>query len=73
MIKGKVSRQRAALVRLESAYEKFKAGKEDKKPYESTRKGRKVYHPGRKYADECARMANEIKSLKSKLSRQFAT
>ena len=71
MSKGRgslVVRQRAALARLEEAYEKFKAAKEDKKPWESTRNGRKIYHQGHKYADECARMANEIKILKAKLS-----
>ena len=74
MGKGKGSlivRQKAALARLEEAYEKFKAAKEDKKPWESTRNGRKVQHAGRKYADECARMANEIKILKAKISKQF--
>lgn len=74
MGKGKGSlivRQKAALARLEEAYEKFKAAKEDKKPWESTRNGRKVQHAGRKYADECTRMANEIKILKAKISKQF--
>ena len=66
-------RQKAALVRLESAYEKFKAGNEDKKPWDSTRNGRAVHHQGRKYADECTRMANEIKILKAKISKQFKT
>ena len=66
-----VVRQRAALTRLETAYETFKAAKEDKKPWESTRKGRKIYHQERKYADECKRMANEIKILKAKISKIY--
>ena len=72
MGKGKGSlilRQRAALARLESAYETFKADKEDKKPWTSTRNGRIIYHKGRKYADECKRMADEIKNLKAKISK----
>ena len=68
-----IVRQKAALARLEEAYEKFKAAKEDKKPWESTRNGRKVLHSGKSYADECARMANEIKILKAKISKQFKT
>lgn len=64
-----IVRQKAALARLESAYEIFKAGKEDKKPWTSTRNGRKIYHQGRKYADECKRMADEIKILKAKISK----
>ena len=42
MGKGKgslVARQKSALARLESAYETFTAGKEAKKPWESTRNG----------------------------------
>ena len=66
-----ILRQKAALARLESAYETFKAGKEDKKPWTSTRNGRKIYHQGRKYADECKRLADEIKNLKAKISKQF--
>jgi hypothetical protein len=66
-------RQKAALARLESAYETFKAGKEDKKPWDSTRNGRVIHHQGRKFADECARMATEIKNLKAKISKQFKT
>ena len=62
-------RQRAALARLEATYEKFKAAKEDKKPWDSTRNGRVIHHQGRKYADECARMATEIKNLKAKISK----
>jgi hypothetical protein len=62
-------RQKAALARLEATYEKFKAAKEDKKPWDSTRNGRVIHHQGRKYADECARMATEIKNLKAKISK----
>lgn len=62
-------RQKAALARLEEAYEKFKAAKEDKKPWDSTRNGKVVHHQGRKYADECKRMADEIKNLKAKISK----
>ena len=65
----KVIRQRAALTRLEAAYEAFKAANEDKKPWESTRGKRKIYHPGRSYEDECNRMKTEIAILKDKLSR----
>ena len=64
-----VARQKAALVRLEATYEKFKAAKEDKKPWDSTRNGKVIHHQGRKYADECARMATEIKNLKAKISK----
>ena len=66
-----VARQKAALVRLEATYEKFKAAKEDKKPWDSTRNGRVIHHQGRKYADECARMVVEIKNLKAKISKSF--
>jgi hypothetical protein len=62
-------RQKAALARLEATYEKFKAAKEDKKPWDSTRNGKVIHHQGRKYADECARMATEIKNLKAKISK----
>ena len=72
MGKGKgelVVRQRAALKRLEAAYEKFKAAGEDKKPWSSTRNGRTVYHKGRSYNEECERMKKEISILKDKLSK----
>ena len=68
-----VARQKSALARLEVAYEKFKAAKEDKKPWDSTRNGRVIHHQGRKFADECVRMANEIKNLKANISKQFKT
>ena len=64
----KVMRQRAALTRLEATYEKFKAAKEDKKPWTSTRNGREIFHKGRSYAEECNRLVHEIELLKSKLS-----
>jgi hypothetical protein len=67
MGKGKgnlVVRERAALKRLEAAYEKFKAAGEDKKPYDSTRNGRIIHHRGRSYNEECERMKKEIDNLK---------
>jgi len=72
MGKGKgslVVRERAALKRLEAAYEKFKAAGEDKKPWSSTRNGRTIYHKGRSYNEECERMKKEISILKDKLSK----
>ena len=72
MGKGKgslVARERAALQRLEVAYEKFKAAGEDKKPWSSTRNGRTIYHRGRSYNEECERMKKEIAILKDKLSK----
>lgn len=70
MAKGKVAvRQRAALQRLEAAYEKFKAAGEDKKPWTSTRNGRIIHHKGRIYNEECERFKIEISNLKENLSR----
>lgn len=72
MGKGKgflVVRQRAALKRLETAYEKFKAVGEDKKPWSSTRNGREIYHRGRSYNEECERMKKEISNLKENISK----
>ena len=72
MGKGKgilIVRQKAALQRLESAYEKFKADGEDKKPWSSTRNGRTIYHKGRSYNEECERMKQEISNLKNKISK----
>lgn len=66
-----VVRQKAALQRLESAYEKFKAGGEDKKPRISTRNGRTIHHSGRSYKEECERMKKEILILKEKISRNI--
>lgn len=63
----KVMRQKSALALLEARYEKFKAAKEDKKPW-STHGGTKL-HPGRSYEDECARLSNEIKALKAKIAK----
>lgn len=69
-IKGKiVVRQRAALQRLEAAYETFKAAGEDKKPRSSTRNGKQILHPGRSYNAECERMKKEITILKEKISK----
>ena len=72
MGKGKgtlVVRKRAALERLEAAYEKFKAAGEDKKPWSSTRNGQTVYHSGRSYKDECSRMKTEIENLKRNIAK----
>ena len=72
MGKGKgflVVRQRAALKRLEAAYEKFKAAGEDKKPWDSTKNGFPVHHKGRSYNEECERMKKEISILKDKISK----
>lgn len=66
---GLIMRQRGALARLEAAYESFKAAGEDKKPWNSTRNGRTIHHKGRKYADECQRMKNEIENLKVNISK----
>lgn len=64
-----VVRQKAALQRLEAAYEKFKAAGEDKKPWSSTRNGRTIYHKGRSYNEECERMKKEIANLKVNMSK----
>ena len=64
-----VVRQKAALKRLEAAYEKFKAAGEDKKPWDSTRNGFPVHHKGRSYNEECERMKKEISILKDKISK----
>ena len=72
MGKGKgflVVRQKAALQRLEAAYETFKAAGEDKKPWDSTRNGRTIHHSGRSYNQECERMKNEIANLKANISK----
>ena len=71
-VKGKlVVRQRAALQRLEAAYEKFKAAGEDKKPWSSTRNGRIVYHKEKSYNEECERMKKEIANLKANISKNL--
>lgn len=67
---GLVSRQKSALALLEARYEKFKAAKEDKKPWLTH--GKTKEHPGRSYQDECTRMANEIKVLKAKIAKATA-
>lgn len=75
MGKGKgslVIRERAALKRLEVAYEKFKAAGEDKKPYDSTRNGRIIHHQGRSYNEECERMKQEIANLKQNISKNHS-
>lgn len=64
-----VVRERAALKRLEAAYEKFKAAGEDKKPWDSTRNGRIIHHKGRSYNEECERMKKEISNLKENISK----
>ena len=72
MGKGKgslVARERAALKRLEAAYEKFKAAGDDKKPWSSTRNGRVIYHEGHSYNEECERMKKEISILKENISK----
>ena len=69
MAKGKKVRQKAALVRLEAAYEKFKAAGEDKKPWSSTRNGKVINHKGRSYKDECSRMKKEIENLKHNINK----
>ena len=65
-IKKKLRRVRA-LARLEAAYEKFKAEAKDKPSWESTRRGYKHTHSGRKFQDECNRMATEIAILKKRI------
>ena len=75
MGKGKgslVVREKAALKRLEAAYEKFKAAGEDKKPYDSTRNGRIIHHSGRSYNAECERMKQEIANLKQNISKNHS-
>ena len=75
MGKGKgslVVRQRAALQRLEAAYQRFKAAGEDKKPYDSTRNGRIIHHSGRSYNAECERMKQEIANLKQNISKNHS-
>ena len=64
---GLLSRRKAALERLEATYEKFKAAKEDKKLWITTRNGFKYEHQGRSYAAECKRLSDEIVKLKSKI------
>lgn len=63
-----VLRRKGALARLEAAYNEFKAAKEDKKAYTSSRNCKSHLHTGRSYNDECERMSKEIKRLKEKLS-----
>ena len=75
MGKGKgslVVRQKAALQRLEAAYQKFKVAGEDRKPYDSTRNGRIIHHSGRSYNAECERMKQEIANLKQNISKNHS-
>ena len=67
---GLYARRKTALALLEARYEKFKAAKEDKKPWLTH--GKTKEHLGRSYQDECARMANEIKILKAKIAKVTA-
>lgn len=61
-----VVRQKAALQRLEVAYEKFKAAGEDK-PSRTNASGK--FHKGRTFKEECERFKKEIEILKDKISR----
>lgn len=71
MKKGRIVRQKAALARLEQAYDAFKKAGKDKEGWESTRRGFQKYHKGSTYDQECRRMANEIAILKEKISRSI--
>ena len=66
---GLLGRRKSALALLEARYEKFKAAKEDKAPWTTTRNGVKHEHAGRTYDQECKRLAGEIEILKAKISR----
>jgi hypothetical protein len=66
---GLLGRRKSALALLEARYEEFKAAKEDKAPWTTTRNGRIHKHAGRTYAQECKRLAGEIETLKAKISR----
>ena len=70
MKKGLIVRQRAALQRLEAAYEQFKAAGEGKKPWTTTRNDgkRTIFHQGRSFNEECERMKKEISILKEKIA-----
>jgi hypothetical protein len=65
---GLLGRRRSALERLEKAYEEFKKAGVDKAPHVSTRNGKPHTHKGRKYADECKRMEEQIKILKGRVN-----
>jgi len=67
MKKGIDLRRKEALKRLEATYESFKEANQDKKSWESTRNGKKHFHPGRSYAEECKRLSDEIDTLKHKI------
>ena len=66
---GLLVRRRAALARLETTYKSFKAAGEDKKPWDSYRRGHIHHHKGRSYADECKRLSDEIKHLKDIINK----
>lgn len=66
---GKYTRQKTALALLEATYEKFKAAKEDKAPWTTTRDGKPHYHAGRSYAEECQRLSEAISHLKTKINK----
>ena len=61
------ARLKTALTMLEKRYEKFKAAKENKKPW-LTHGGTKS-HPGRSYEAECARLSNEIAAVKAHMTK----
>ena len=66
---GLLGRRKSALALLEARYEKFKAAKEDKAPWTSTRNGKPHQHAGRSYDQECQRLSREIEVLKTKIAR----
>lgn len=66
--RAKLLRQKGALARLETAFSKFQAGKEDKKSWISSRNCKPHQHTGRSYDSECKRMQQEINKLREKIS-----
>ena len=66
--RAKLLRQKGALARLEAAFSKFQAAKEDLKAWISTRNCKPHQHTGRSYDSECKRMLQEISRLKEKIS-----
>ena len=66
--RAKLLRQKRALARLEAAFTKFKAAKEDKKSWTSTRNCKPHLHKSRTYAEECKRFSAEIAKLKEKMA-----
>jgi hypothetical protein len=67
MKKGVNLRRKEALKRLEATYASFKEEGKDKDSHESTRNGRKIFHSGRSFEDECNRLSSEIAILKRKI------